>query len=230
MYRIFIFYFLLITSSFCLANSLKDWPNGPSNHKKILAFAVKEEKPMLVYFYTDWCSFCKRLNQEYINTTEFKELSNGVYKVQINPEKSNSGNKLFKTKYKGTGYPTVLVLVPGISDDFKKYHPFSKNNDMSPALYVNKIRETIARMYNNKAFGLFKNKQYKAARSYLYKALTYDLHNKYALKLIGMTYHHEGYEKQDQSLLDKARTVYKKALSFYPRDKEILENLSQLGD
>lgn len=230
MFRIFTLLALLVPTTHCMANAVKGWPQGIKSYKAVLEYAVKDEKPLLIYFYTDWCPFCKRLNEEYIASPEFKELSGGVYKVQINPEKSKSGERLFKKKYKGTGYPSVFVYVPAVSKELRQYHPFSKNNDLSPAKYTKNIREKIARDYNNKAFELYRKKEYENARDFLLKALTYDLKNRYALLLFSSSYHKEGYEKQDEVLLGKARKLYKKILKYYPGDKEALSALEQLGN
>lgn len=228
MYRFFILYFLLSSSSIVSANAINGWPNGTASYKKIHTAASKDQRPLLVYFYTDWCSYCKRLNREYIKSALFQELSGGLYKVQINPEKSRKAERLFKVKYQGTGYPTVIVSIPGLSKQFRKYHPFSRQGDMTPGEYVNQIRGAIAGEYNRHAYSLFEKKQYKTAREYLYKSLTYDVNNKYALTLVGITYHQQGYEKRDRVLMKKAREVYEKALSIYPGDTEILKNLSLL--
>ena len=111
---------LSLLSINCFANSVTGWPNGVSDYKKIIKKASKDELPVLVYFYTDWCSYCKRLNKEYLNKKVFKGLSSELHVVQINPEKSTSANKLFKSKYNSSGYPSVIITVPGISDEFLK--------------------------------------------------------------------------------------------------------------
>jgi len=230
MYRLLVLFILLSSPALSAANSLKGWPQGPHNYKAIHDIAVKEEKPLLVYFYTDWCPYCKRLNSEYIASPEFKKLFSGIYRVQINPEKSKSGEILFKKKYKGTGFPAVFVYVPGVSQEPRQFHPFSKKGDWSPAEYTKKIREQIARGYSKKAYELYKDKKYKRARGYLIKASTYDLKNKYALLLMGSIYHKEGYENQDKVLLNKARHIYKKILKIYPGDKKALSALEKLGN
>ncbi len=230
MLRMLVLFVLLSSPALSVANSLTGWPQGSYNYKVIHDIAVKEEKPLLVYFYTDWCPFCKRLNSDYIASPEFRKLSSGIYRVQINPEKSKSGDRLFKNNYKGTGFPAVFVYVPAVSQEPRQFHPFSKNGDLSSAEYTKRISEQIARGYNKRAYELYKDKKYKQAREYLIKASTYDLKNKYALLLMASIYHKEGYENQDKVLLNKARYIYKKVLKIYPGDKEALSALGKLGN
>ncbi len=230
MFRMLVLFVLFSSPALSAANSLKGWPQGADNYKIVHDIAVKEEKPLLVYFYTDWCPFCKRLNSEYIASPEFRKLSSGIYRVQINPEKSKSGDMLFKNNYKGTGFPAVFVYVPAVSQEPRQFHPFRKNGDWSSAEYTKKISEQIARGYNKRAYELYKDKKYKQAREYLIKASTYDLKNKYTLLLMASIYYKEGYENQDEVLLNKARHIYKKILKIYPGDKKTLSALEKLGN
>ena len=110
MYKLLVLFILLSSPALSAANSLKGWPQGPHNYKAIHDIAVKEEKPLLVYFYTDWCPYCKRLNSEYIASPEFNKLFSGIYRVQINPGKSKSGDILFKKYYKGSRVPCCVYL------------------------------------------------------------------------------------------------------------------------
>lgn len=219
-----IVFFISFNSS---ANALSDWPKD-AQYPKIVRKASADESPLIVYFYTDWCSYCKRLNKEYLSTKNFKELSLELHKIQINPEKSSKAHSLFKSKYRGTGYPTIIVSVPGISEEFLQLQPFLKQGNLSPSEYVKELRAMIAQIYTKTAFKLFNIKKYKQARKYLYKSLTFNKNDKNALTLIAVTYHEEGVEKQNNTLLEKAKTVYEKALSIYPNDPDLLKNLKLL--
>ncbi len=228
MSRFIILLALIFISIQSFANELPNWPKG-YEYPKVIKKASKDQTPLIIYFYTDWCSYCRRLNNEYLTTKVFKKLSSELQKLQINPEKSSKAHSLFKSKYKGTGYPTLIVTVPGISKEFIKLHPFSKQGDLTPKQYVTKMRTGISGIYNIEAFKLFEKKRYKESRQYLYKSLAYNTNDKNALVLIAKTYHQEGYEKQDSVLLKKAKVVYEKALTIYPNDTELNKNLALLG-
>jgi hypothetical protein len=43
-------------------------------------------------------------------------------------------------------------------------------------------------------------------------------------------YRKEGYENEDEVLLNKARHIYKKILKIYPGDKKALSALKKLGN
>ena len=57
-----------------------DWDEG-------IAAAVKEKKPVLIDFYTDWCKWCKVMDEETFSASEVKKIleSNWVT-IKINAE------------------------------------------------------------------------------------------------------------------------------------------------
>ena len=229
LHKIFLLTVILCMNAAQADNELRGWLQGPKNHNEVLQYATQGEKPILVYFYTDWCPYCKRLNKDYISSPEFQELTTGFYRVQINPEKSKSGNKLFKYEYGGTGFPSVYVYIPKISKYRNILSPFFKDGDLTQTEYVQLISESIARDYNNKAFSYYKLKKYKITRDYLLKSLTYDMNNKYTLLLLSSPYQQEGFDTGNKQLINKAKLLYEKILILYPGDKEALTALRDLN-
>jgi thiol-disulfide isomerase/thioredoxin len=68
--------------------------------------------PMLVYFRTDWCPYCRSFD-ELLEEREVRTRLAGVIKVRINPEHGEDAKKLFKEEYGGSGYPTVFLYPAG---------------------------------------------------------------------------------------------------------------------
>jgi thioredoxin-related protein len=84
-----------------------------------LALAEKENKYVLVYFYTDGCSWCKKMEKETFSDEEVKKiLSDKFVAVKINARSENkaieNGKEISERKvailYQVSGYPTTWFL------------------------------------------------------------------------------------------------------------------------
>jgi thiol-disulfide isomerase/thioredoxin len=85
--------------------------------------AVRERKPLIVEFGTDWCDYCKELDQKVLSHPAIQSLSDKAIFVRANPEKDSAALDLAKqlkvigdTPDSGDGYPTVVVMdaQPGV--------------------------------------------------------------------------------------------------------------------
>ncbi len=64
-------------------------------------------KPMIVYFYTDWCPYCRKFEKNVLaDASVEKKLESFVF-VQINPDKGSLEEKIAQ-EYRVDGYPTVV--------------------------------------------------------------------------------------------------------------------------
>ncbi len=68
----------------------------------------EESKPMVVYFYTDWCGYCRQFERELLGTEEVKEYFSEVLAVRINPENGDREREI-AAYYGVTGYPGFFV-------------------------------------------------------------------------------------------------------------------------
>ena len=74
------------------------------------AIRSMEEKaqPMVVYFYTDWCGYCRQFERELLGTNEVKEYFSEMLTVRINPE--NGAEERQVAEYYGVnGFPGFFV-------------------------------------------------------------------------------------------------------------------------
>jgi protein disulfide-isomerase len=81
---------------------------------------AKAEKKKVFLFFTgsDWCGWCKKLDQEILSTQEFKAYAReGLVLVKLDFPKSiqqsaqlKAANQKLAQQYKIEGYPTVIVL------------------------------------------------------------------------------------------------------------------------
>jgi thioredoxin-related protein len=84
-----------------------------------LALAAKENKPLIVDFYTDWCSWCKVMDQKTYEQHQVRDmLKSGFVLAKYNPEKDGAFDyrgksitpKEFSTLVGVSGYPTTAFL------------------------------------------------------------------------------------------------------------------------
>jgi len=68
-----------------------------------------EGKPLLIYFHTGWCSWCRKLERETYSNDEVASLLNDNFIcLKINAEEHPN----LMTSYRIPGYPTVLFVSP----------------------------------------------------------------------------------------------------------------------
>lgn len=86
------------------------WQQGADGLYSALA-SLKEKPaapPMVIYFYTDWCGYCRQFERELLGTTPVKKYFEDVLAVRINPEKGPRERKI--ADYYGVlGYPAFFV-------------------------------------------------------------------------------------------------------------------------
>jgi thiol-disulfide isomerase/thioredoxin len=82
------------------------------------------QTPLLVYFYTGWCPYCKKLDQELLPTEEVAQFMRSMNKVRINPE-AGPDERALADQFGVRGYPSVFII-PVNSDAPIKIYPFKK--------------------------------------------------------------------------------------------------------
>lgn len=84
-----------------------------------LALAEKENKYVLVYFYTDWCSWCKKMDREVYSDKEIiKIMSQNFVSIRINTEAESkvaeNGKEITERElaklYQVSGVPAIWFL------------------------------------------------------------------------------------------------------------------------
>jgi thioredoxin-like negative regulator of GroEL len=73
-----------------------------------LADAGTHSRPILLDMYTDWCVWCKVLDESTYTDAKFIEFSKGFTCAKVNAEVDTAT----ASRYRVRGYPTVLVLRP----------------------------------------------------------------------------------------------------------------------
>jgi thiol-disulfide isomerase/thioredoxin len=102
-------------------------------------------KPLVVYFYADWCGYCRRFDRELLQTEEVARCLDRVVRVRVAPEKGGR-DKTLADLFGVNGYPSFFV-VPAKSDRPVKVLPYRRLPDgkgwriLSPVEFVEALRK-----------------------------------------------------------------------------------------
>lgn len=69
-------------------------------------------KPLFLYFYTDWCGYCRQFEQELLTKPEVIAALGDYEPVAINPEKGEAEAALSQL-YDVQSFPALMVQLPG---------------------------------------------------------------------------------------------------------------------
>lgn len=89
--------------------SLSQWHRGADGFMSAVVEQQKTGKPMLLFFYTDWCTSCEQLRNNVLATQEVNQFAGTLVPVQINPEMSAAARAI-ADDYGVFGYPTIIVV------------------------------------------------------------------------------------------------------------------------
>jgi len=82
-----------------------------------LNLAAEKNQPILIDFYTDWCSWCKKLDEDTFQDSTVIDYLKDFYMVKINAEEQTEIAK----KYNIVGFPTV-VLCKHDGSEIDRFH------------------------------------------------------------------------------------------------------------
>ncbi|RMF17068.1 MAG: thioredoxin family protein [Candidatus Dadabacteria bacterium] len=88
------------------------WLDGPDGFDIAAKMHLETGKPLLVYVYTDWCPYCRKLNREILPHPEIQQCLSGFSRVKINAEEDPRARELAH-QLRISGYPTLLVRQKG---------------------------------------------------------------------------------------------------------------------
>ena len=81
----------------------KQYDKGRSLQK-----AQATDKPIIVFFYTDWCGFCQRFVPTFDKITKMSKIKKNFAIAYVNCEKEE--NQKIMQEYGVQGFPTVFVI------------------------------------------------------------------------------------------------------------------------
>jgi thiol-disulfide isomerase/thioredoxin len=84
------------------------WYEGATGYRLAMQEATAEGLPLAVYFYTDWCPYCRQLDGEILSKPESLAYFAHVVKVKINPE-NGPEERAIADRYGVHGYPSFFI-------------------------------------------------------------------------------------------------------------------------
>jgi thiol-disulfide isomerase/thioredoxin len=84
------------------------WRTGAGAFVDALAADQEAERLLVVYFYTDWCGYCRQFEAELLGSAEVRAVLDGALAVRINPEDDEQGRRIADF-YGVDGYPGFFV-------------------------------------------------------------------------------------------------------------------------
>jgi thiol-disulfide isomerase/thioredoxin len=119
------------------------WYSGADGYAQAERQHKQSNAPMAVYFYTDWCPYCKRLEANILKSDEVDRFLRNVVKVRVNPE-DGEDETLLARRYGITGYPSFFIVPAGATSP-KKITPYKRQGSgwaaMGPADFVQACQE-----------------------------------------------------------------------------------------
>ncbi len=111
------------TNAFALAApGTAEWYTGLEGYNRAISAHRESRAPLVVYFYVDWCGYCRHLDNKMLPSDEVQSFLKRVVKVRINPEAGDEEERLAEL-YGVTGYPSFFVIAKP-SEAPVKVHPF----------------------------------------------------------------------------------------------------------
>jgi len=111
---------IILTTMLCLAAAgsaggvgpqgfdARSWLSGPDGLVKGVTAAELEGKILVVYFYTDWCGYCRQFEKNLLGTPAFNTFLSEAVAVRINPDKGDRERSL-AVHYGVRGFPAFFV-------------------------------------------------------------------------------------------------------------------------
>ncbi len=109
---------------------LPGWYAGATGYSRAVDEQSRTNQPVLIYFHTDWCGWCKKLDADLFRTDEFTTRYKSVLKVKVNPENGSAEHDLAR-EFGVNSYPTVIVVNAGRRQSIVGY--------FEPAEYMSRL-------------------------------------------------------------------------------------------
>lgn len=114
------------------------WFQGAVGYERALVERERSDAPLIVYFHTDWCAYCRRFDEDFLANEEIAGWLTRAQRVEVNPEQGDAELALART-FGIRGYPGFFVLPPG-SDDPRRVHPFRRGQTISTRQFLTELK------------------------------------------------------------------------------------------
>jgi len=132
-------FMLIQLNTHAIDSSLNKWKDDVPGFIASMREQKENNKPIAIFFYTDWCPNCKQLREEVLSSPEVSHFMNDLLAVKINPEKGPLENQIAE-EFGVYGYPTV-ILIPG-----KNQPPVTikRTHNITPAQFIEQCKQALS--------------------------------------------------------------------------------------
>ena len=118
------------------------WLHGATGFARAVELQRELNVSLVVYFYTDWCPYCRTLDEQYLRDPSVHRALQRSIVVKINPE-YGAEERLIADRYGVTGYPTFLIM-DHASAAPRDVQPFRKGgNHLTPQQFAQSIEKAL---------------------------------------------------------------------------------------
>lgn len=87
------------------------WLRDSTGYRTAVHDALDERRLVTLYVYTDWCPYCRRLEDELLTTGPVRDCLARTVKVRVNPE-HGPADRAVADRFGVTGYPSLFFFDP----------------------------------------------------------------------------------------------------------------------
>jgi thiol:disulfide interchange protein DsbD len=84
------------------------WLEGPAGLSEAIKIQSETGKPMFVYFYTDWCGYCRQFEKVLLTDNLVEDYFDSIIAVRLNAEGGADSSKISQM-YGVNGYPALFM-------------------------------------------------------------------------------------------------------------------------
>src|SRR5215218_2454872 len=118
------------------------WLHGATGFARAIELQRELNVSLVVYFYTDWCPYCRTLDDQYLRDPSVHRALQRSIAVKINPEYGTEERQL-ADRYGVTGYPTFLIM-DHASAAPRDVQPFRKGgNHLTPQQFAQACEKAL---------------------------------------------------------------------------------------
>ena len=70
------------------AQAMSGWYEGAAGYQQAMEEQRRTHRPVLIYFHVDWCPYCRRMDQDMIDSPVLRQFLAGSIDVGVNPERA----------------------------------------------------------------------------------------------------------------------------------------------
>ena len=120
---------------------------GADGYVRAVRAHARSGKPIIVLVYTDWCPYCRRLNNDVLAKASVRRFMQDVLEVRLNPEHGSAEQKIARDLGVG-GYPSMFITAWGASQA-QPFSPYTRRGDdwilMSPEEFVKTCQQAAGK-------------------------------------------------------------------------------------